>query len=47
MATIAPPVRASASLPASVLGIAKRGLLKFLRTPSWWSSGPSRGPCSC
>lgn len=33
MATIAPTVQPSATLPASVLGIAKRGLLKFLRTP--------------
>jgi ABC-2 type transport system permease protein len=33
MATLAPPVQPSATLPASALGIARRGLLKFLRTP--------------
>jgi ABC-2 type transport system permease protein len=33
MATLASPVQPSATLPASALAIARRGLLKFLRTP--------------
>src|SRR5512132_2552326 len=33
MATVPVSVRRSAGLPASALGIARRGLLKFLRTP--------------
>jgi ABC-2 type transport system permease protein len=43
MATIAPPVQASATLPASALGIAKRGLLKFLRTPQLVVLGTIQG----
>ena len=43
MATIAPPVQASARLPASALGIAKRGLLKFLRTPQLVVLGTIQG----
>ena len=43
MATIAPPVQRSATLPASMLGIAKRGLLKFLRTPQLVVLGTIQG----
>jgi ABC-2 type transport system permease protein len=43
IATLAPPVQRSASLPASVLGIAKRGLLKFLRTPQLVVLGTIQG----
>src|SRR6266516_2401529 len=44
MATIAPPVQPSAKLPASTLGIAKRSLLKFLRTPQLVVLGTIQGP---
>jgi hypothetical protein len=47
MATVAAATQPSATLAASTLGIARRSLLKFLRTPSWWSSAPSKAPCSC
>ena len=47
MASVAAPTRPSATLATSTLGIARRGLLKYLRTPSWWSWAPSRAPCSC
>ncbi|HEU4399926.1 MAG TPA: ABC transporter permease, partial [Actinomycetota bacterium] len=43
MATIAPPIRPSATLRASTLGIAKRGLLKFLRTPQLVVLGTIQG----
>src|SRR6266567_743140 len=43
MATIAPPVQPSAKLPASTLGIAKRSLLKFLRTPQLVVLGTIQG----
>jgi ABC-2 type transport system permease protein len=43
MATIAPPIRPSASLPTSALGIAKRTLLKFLRTPQLVVLGTIQG----
>jgi ABC-2 type transport system permease protein len=43
MATIAPPVQRSAKLPASTLGIAKRSLLKFLRTPQLVILGTIQG----
>jgi ABC transporter DrrB family efflux protein len=43
MATIAPPVQPSASLAASTLGIAKRGLLKYLRTPQLVVLGTIQG----
>jgi ABC-2 type transport system permease protein len=43
MATIAPPVRPSASLATSTLGIAKRTLLKFLRTPQLVVLGTIQG----
>jgi hypothetical protein len=33
MATVAAPTQPSTTLAASALGIAKRGLLKYLRTP--------------
>jgi ABC-2 type transport system permease protein len=43
MATIAPAVRPRASLPTSTLGIAKRGLLKYLRTPQLVVLGTIQG----
>jgi ABC-2 type transporter len=43
MATIAPPVQASATLAASTFGIAKRGLLKYLRTPQLVVLGTIQG----
>ena len=43
MATIAPPIQPSASLAASTLGIAKRGLLKYLRTPQLLVLGTIQG----
>jgi ABC-2 type transport system permease protein len=43
MATIAPPIQPSASLAASTLGIAKRGLLKYLRTPQLVVLGTIQG----
>ncbi|HEV8650784.1 MAG TPA: ABC transporter permease [Actinomycetes bacterium] len=43
MATVAPPIQPSATLPASTLGIAKRGLLKFLRTPQLVVLGTIQG----
>jgi ABC-2 type transport system permease protein len=43
MATIAPPVQPSASLATSTLGIAKRGLLKYLRTPQLVVLGTIQG----
>ena len=43
MATIAPPVQPSAKLPVSTLGIAKRSLLKFLRTPQLVVLGTIQG----
>src|SRR6266704_2731453 len=43
MATIAPPIQSSAKLPASTLGIAKRTLLKFLRTPQLVVLGTIQG----
>jgi ABC-2 type transport system permease protein len=43
MATIAPPVQPSARLGASTLGIAKRSLLKFLRTPQLVVLGTIQG----
>jgi len=43
MATIAPPIRPSASLSTSTLGIAKRTLLKFLRTPQLVVLGTIQG----
>jgi ABC transporter DrrB family efflux protein len=43
MATIAPPVPPSATLPVSTLGIAKRTLLKFLRTPQLVVLGTIQG----
>jgi len=43
MATIAPPAPPSASLAASTLGIAKRGLLKYLRTPQLVVLGTIQG----
>jgi ABC-2 type transport system permease protein len=43
MATITPPIQTSATLPASMLGIAKRGLLKFLRTPQLVVVGTIQG----
>ena len=47
MVIVAAPTQPSATLTTSILGIAKRGLLKYLRTPNWWSWAPSRAPCSC
>jgi ABC-2 type transport system permease protein len=43
MATIAPPVQPAAGLGASALGIAKRGLLKYLRTPQLVVLGTIQG----
>jgi ABC-2 type transport system permease protein len=43
MASIAPPVRARATLPVSTLGIARRTLLKFLRTPQLVVLGTIQG----
>jgi len=43
MATVAPPMQPSAKLPASTLGIAKRTLLKFLRTPQLVVLGTIQG----
>jgi ABC transporter DrrB family efflux protein len=43
MATIAPAVRPRASLPTSTLGIARRGLLKYLRTPQLVVLGTIQG----
>ncbi len=43
MATIAPSTQRSATLPASTLGVAKRGLLKFLRTPQLVVLGTIQG----
>jgi ABC transporter DrrB family efflux protein len=43
MATIAPPVRPSAKLGTSTRGIAKRSLLKFLRTPQLVVLGTVQG----
>jgi ABC transporter DrrB family efflux protein len=43
MASIAPSVRARATLPTSALGIAKRTLLKFLRTPQLVVLGTIQG----
>jgi ABC-2 type transport system permease protein len=43
MATIAPPTQPSATLLASTLGIAKRSLLKFLRTPQLVVLGTIQG----
>jgi ABC transporter DrrB family efflux protein len=43
MATIAPPLQPSAKLPGSTLGIAKRSLLKFLRTPQLVVLGTIQG----
>jgi ABC-2 type transport system permease protein len=43
MATIAPPVRPSAKLGTSTLGIARRSLLKFLRTPQLVVLGTVQG----
>src|SRR6266705_6505664 len=43
MATIAPPIQSSAKLPASTLGIAKRTVLKYLRTPQLVVLGTIQG----
>src|SRR6266496_1298309 len=43
MATIVRPVQPSAKLPVSTLGIAKRTLLKFLRTPQLVVLGTIQG----
>jgi ABC-2 type transport system permease protein len=43
MATIAPAVRPRASLPTSTLGIARRGLLKYLRSPQLVVLGTIQG----
>jgi len=43
MASIAPPIRPPATLPVSTLGIAKRTLLKFLRTPQLVVLGTIQG----
>jgi ABC-2 type transport system permease protein len=43
MVTIAPPIQPSASLAVSTLGIAKRGLLKYLRTPQLVVLGTIQG----
>jgi ABC-2 type transport system permease protein len=43
MATTAPSIQPSATLAASTLGIAKRGLLKFLRTPQLVVLGTIQG----
>ena len=43
MATIAPPIQPSASLAASTFGIARRGLLKYLRTPQLVVLGTIQG----
>src|SRR6266508_3836183 len=43
MATIVRPVQPSAKLPVSTLGIAKRGLLKYLRTPQLVVLGTIQG----
>jgi len=43
MATVAAPMQPSAKLPASTLGIAKRTLLKFLRTPQLVVLGTIQG----
>jgi ABC transporter DrrB family efflux protein len=43
MASIAPSIRGRATLPTSALGIAKRTLLKFLRTPQLVVLGTIQG----
>jgi ABC-2 type transport system permease protein len=43
MATLAPPIQPSASLAGSTLGIARRGLLKYLRTPQLVVLGTIQG----
>src|SRR6266498_143052 len=43
MATIAPSTQRSATLPASTLGVARRSLLKFLRTPQLVVLGTIQG----
>jgi ABC-2 type transport system permease protein len=43
MATIAPPVQPPATLTVSTLGIARRGLLKYLRTPQLVVLGTIQG----
>jgi ABC-2 type transport system permease protein len=43
MASIAPSIRPRAGLPASTLGIARRGLLKYLRTPQLVVLGTVQG----
>jgi ABC-2 type transport system permease protein len=43
MATVPVPVPRSAGLPASTLGIARRGLLKFVRTPQLAVVGTLQG----
>jgi len=43
VATIAPPIQPSATLGASTLGIARRGLLKYLRTPQLVVVGTIQG----
>jgi ABC-2 type transport system permease protein len=43
MASIAPPIQPKVGLPASTLGIAKRTLLKFLRTPQLVVLGTIQG----
>jgi ABC transporter DrrB family efflux protein len=43
VATVPVPVRRSAGLPASTLGIARRGLLKYLRTPQLVVLGTIQG----
>jgi len=43
MASIAPPIQRPATLPVSTLGIAKRTLLKFLRTPQLVVLGTIQG----
>jgi ABC-2 type transport system permease protein len=43
MATTAPPIQPSTSLAVSTVGIARRGLLKFLRTPQLVVLGTVQG----
>jgi ABC-2 type transport system permease protein len=43
MASIAPPIQPAAGLGVSALGIAKRGLLKYLRTPQLVVLGTIQG----
>ena len=43
MASIAPPIQPAAGLGVSALGIAKRGLLKYLRTPQLVVLGTVQG----